>query len=324
MTFSIIIAAYNVAPYIKKAIDSCINQIEIDENEYEIIVIDDGSKDDTGKIIDEYNHITNMHIVHQQNKGLSGTRNYGVTISKGDFIIYLDGDDWLLPNTLSSLRRNTANADLIVFPMTYWYSQGNQIVSSYGLDENTIYSSYEFISKTIGRQKLNIIPAPCKCYKKSVLIENKQKFIEGILHEDNPYFADTIKNFHKIIYINEGYYMYRQHRVGSITNNHTIQNFIGVIDGNKHILKTWQCSNKYINYMVSSINIFQVILKYEQIEDTHIVINHYRRIKERWTALKQILNFPFIPKAIIRHLLFLIDPWILMKITSLYYKKTAK
>lgn len=321
MIFSIIIAAYNVAPYIKKTIDSCLNQVGICKNEYEIIVIDDGAKDDTGIIIDKYQEESNVRIVHQQNSGLSETRNKGVEIANGEFILYLDGDDWLLSDALSSLKGKINEADLIVFPMTYWYPNGDMRVKSYGLKEDFIYTSMEFLKETIGHQKLNIIPAPCKCYRRSILLEYKQKFIPGILHEDNPYFADTVKNFHKIVYIDKGLYIYRQQREGSITNFQSIRNFNGVVEGNKHILNIWGCTNKYINYMVSCTNVFQVILKYNHFEDVNVVISHYRSIAEKWIAIKQLLNYPYIPKAIIRHLLFLIDPWLLLKFITLFKKR---
>lgn len=317
MTFSIIIAAYNVAPYISKAIESCINQQDIDKKEYEIIIIDDGSTDDTGKIIDNYRNTPNTQIVHKQNGGLSNTRNYGVGLSKGDFIFFLDGDDWLLPNALCTVKSKTNQVDLIVFPMVYWYPDKKEQVESYNLKENFIYTSNLFLKETLGKQKLNIIPAPCKCYRKSILLENRQSFIENILHEDNPYFADTMKNFDKIAYIDKGIYAYRQQRKDSITNSHTLRNFNGVVTGNKYILSIWGYSNKYINYMVSSTNIFQVIIKYDDPKDQAIAISYFRGVQEKRTAIKQIFNFPFIPKAILRHILLIIDPKLLVKVIDI-------
>lgn len=321
MTFSIIIAAYNVAPYINRAIESCVRQSNIEQTEYEVIVIDDGSKDDTGIIIDQYKSHPNIRIVHQPNGGLSKTRNIGVEMARGEFILYLDGDDWFVPETLSLLKRKITNVDLIVFPMIYWYSQNEYVVRSYGLHTGIVYTSSQFLKKTLGCQQLNIIPAPNKCYRRTVLIENRQRFLEDILHEDNPYFADTVKNFHRITYIDVGLYIYRQLREGSITRTHTIRNYQGIVLGNKYILGKWGCSNKYINYMVSCTNVFQVILKYEHHEDINEVIKHYRQIDEKWTAIKQLFKFPFIPKAIVRHFLLLVDPWILMNFCKLYYKK---
>lgn len=321
MTFSIIVAAYNVETYICQALDSCINQHGISTDDYEILAIDDGSTDDTGAIMDRYAAVSNVQVIHKPNGGLSNTRNYGVDIAKGDYIIYLDGDDWLLPDALYSLKSITKDADLIVFPMTYWYPDGKEIVKSYRLKENAILTQKEFLKFTLGRQLLNIIPAPCKCYRRKTLIDCNQRFIEGILHEDNPYFADTARNFSRIAYIDRGIYVYRQQREGSITNTHYFRHCQGVIDGNRHILKTWGCRNRFINYMVSSTNVFEVILEYADPADQKAAIKHFRSPREKWIAFKYLFNFPFIPKAYIRNLLLLVDPRFLIKFLSCYYTK---
>lgn len=321
MTFSIIIAAYNVASYISRTIESCISQINIDKREYEVIVIDDGSKDDTGAIIDQYNSLSNLRIVHQPNGGLSRTRNVGIEMARGEFVLFLDGDDWFIPETLSLLKQKITNVDLVIFPMVYWYSRDENVVRHYGLHAGVIYTPSQFLKNTLGCQQLNIIPAPNKCYKRSILIENRQLFLEGILHEDNPYFADTVKNFKRITYIDIGLYVYRQLREGSITRTHTLRNFKGIVLGNEYILKKWGCANKYINYMVSCSNVFQVILKYDCREDVNEVMKHYRQFDVKWTAFKQLFKYPFIPKAIVRHILLLMDPWLLRMFCKLYYKK---
>ena len=314
MLFSIIIAAYNVESFIRQAIDSCLNQTGIDKDEYELIVIDDGAKDNTPSIIDEYKGLPNVNIVHKENGGLSNTRNRGVELAKGDFVLFLDGDDWLKPEALSLLKTKTTIADLIVFPMTYWYPQKGEVVKSFGLREGVVFGKKVFLKETLGRQKLNIIPAPCKCYRRSILTEHNQHFVEGILHEDNPFFAETAKNFDKITYIESGIYVYRQQREGSITNSHTLRNFRGVVEGNKHILDVWGFSNRYINYMVSSASVFQVILEYNNPADADVVMRHYRGAKEKWIALKQIVRFPLIPNAMVRNILLIIDPMLLLKV----------
>lgn len=313
MLFSIIIAAYNVGSYIRQAIDSCINQTGIDKDEYELIVIDDGAKDNTPAIIDEYKGVPNVNIVHKENKGLSNTRNCGVELAKGDFVLFLDGDDWLKPEALSLLKSKTTIADLILYPMTYWYPEKGEVVKSFGLCEGIVFGREMFLKETLGRQKLNIIPAPCKCYRRAILTEHNQRFVEGILHEDNPYFAETAKNFDRITYIESGIYVYRQEREGSITNSHTLRNFRGVVEGNKRILDVWGFSNRYINYMVSSVSVFQVILEYNNPADADVVMHHYRSAKEKWIALKQIVRFPLILNAMARHILLLIDPMLLLK-----------
>lgn len=110
---SIVIPAYNVEGYIKKTIDSCLNQTFDD---YEIIVVDDGSKDNTGAIIDKYaTENRNVRAIHQENGGVMSARLKGVEHSQGEWVTFLDGDDRLPTNSLDILY-NTAidnNVDLV-------------------------------------------------------------------------------------------------------------------------------------------------------------------------------------------------------------------
>ena len=95
MLISVIIPAYNVSFYIRKCLDSVINQTYTN---LEIIIVDDGSTDSTGAICDEYMSLDNrITVVHQNNAGLSVARNVGLDIAKGDFIAFLDSDDWISP-----------------------------------------------------------------------------------------------------------------------------------------------------------------------------------------------------------------------------------
>lgn len=321
MTFSIIIAAYNIAPYIRQAVDSCIHQVGFSSNEYEVIIIDDGSTDATSNIVDEYSSLPFVRVQHQQNKGLSGTRNAGIQLAQGEFILFLDGDDWLHPSALNYLSKRLDQADLIVFPMVYFYSQDKVLVRPYDLDSVCIFNSSVFLRDTLGHTHLHIIPAPCKCYKRSILLESRQFFIEGILHEDNPFFAATAYNFNRIAYINEGLYFYRQNRDGSITNSQTIRNFNGVKAGNESILELWGFANKYINYMVSCVNVFQVIMNYNDPHEVKIPLSFYSSFSQRKIAFRQLLNYPFIPKALIRHLMLLLSPVLLRKLISFLYTR---
>ena len=71
--------------------------------------------------------------------------------------------------------------------------------------------------------------------------------------------------------------------------------------------------------MVSSTNVFQIIMKYDNPKDQAIAISYYRGVKEKWTAIKQLFNFPFIPKAILRHILLIIDPKLLLKVINILH-----
>ena len=91
MKLSIIIPAYNAQRFIKRCINSIINY----EYDYEIIIINDGSTDGTKNVIDNYKHYFNIRCYDQDNKGLSETRNRGINLAKGDYILFLDSDDFI-------------------------------------------------------------------------------------------------------------------------------------------------------------------------------------------------------------------------------------
>lgn len=103
--FSIIVPLYNKAPYVRRALDSIISQTYTD---WELIIVDDGSTDNSAAICEEYlkniKHQTSR-IIHQQNAGVASARNNGVKASKGDYVAFLDADDWWEPNFLDEIDK---------------------------------------------------------------------------------------------------------------------------------------------------------------------------------------------------------------------------
>lgn len=105
MKVSVIIPAYNVAPYIENTIKSVIKQTFDD---FEVIAVDDGSKDNTGEICDQLCSIySKLRVIHQENGGVSAARRHGLEKSKGEWIMFLDGDDILPSDSLSVLYAHT-------------------------------------------------------------------------------------------------------------------------------------------------------------------------------------------------------------------------
>lgn len=113
--FSLILPIYNVAPYLKRCMDSILSQ---NFKDYEIILVDDGSTDDSPKICDAYaQNLSNVRVIHKTNGGLSSARNAGLEIARGEYIWWIDSDDWIEPGALEQLHIATCKEkpDVIKF-----------------------------------------------------------------------------------------------------------------------------------------------------------------------------------------------------------------
>lgn len=119
MKLSIIVPVYNVADYLPKCLDSLLAQ-DLPQNEYEIIVVNDGSTDDSGEIAKQYaEKYVNIILINQENQGLSGARNTGIQYAKGDYIQFVDSDDYLEENVLGGLMKQAQEEKLDVLRFKY-------------------------------------------------------------------------------------------------------------------------------------------------------------------------------------------------------------
>ena len=127
-TVTIYITNYNYGKYIDNAIQSVLSQTYID---YELIIIDDGSNDDSKEIINNYEKKQNVFVVFQKNKGLNVSNNVALSLARGKFIVRLDADDYFAPQAIdlmvSELERNPDYA--LVFPDYYLIDEGGEIFS---------------------------------------------------------------------------------------------------------------------------------------------------------------------------------------------------
>ena len=117
MKLSIIVPIYNVAPYLRNCVDSLLAQ---DISDYEIILVDDGSPDECPQICDQHaEQYSNIKVMHQANAGLSAARNSGIKVATGDYIMFVDSDDYLQPNVLGTLMEQVERDDLDVLRFRY-------------------------------------------------------------------------------------------------------------------------------------------------------------------------------------------------------------
>ena len=132
MQFSIVIPVYNVAPYLRECVDSVLAQNSTD---YEIILVDDGSTDNSPAICDEYaEKYSQIKVIHKTNGGLSDARNFGIKKAQGDYLMFLDSDDfWNRENVLLDLHNiiKENNPDLIIHELSSFYNSEKIILRKF-------------------------------------------------------------------------------------------------------------------------------------------------------------------------------------------------
>lgn len=215
---SVIVPVYNVSQYLRKCIDSILEQ---DYKNFEIILINDGSTDDSGKICDEYaEKYKNINVYHQKNGGISSARNLGVSKVTGKYISFVDSDDFVMKDFLSSMHSNLKNNNVDISCCgSYEYFNKNKITNSNYIN---IEQKYE---KDEAQKYLNIIGyfncGPWnKLYKREVF--DGIIFPVGKKSEDMYVMHKLINNAKNgLYYSSEPKYFYRQ-REGSITNTSNI------------------------------------------------------------------------------------------------------
>ncbi len=179
---SVIIPIYNVEKYLSRCLESIINQTYRD---MEIILVDDGSTDESGRVCDEYAQKDSRIVVyHKTNGGLSDARNYGIDRAKGDLLTFVDSDDWVSLNYVEVLVNGITsnNADISIINTVETDENNNQITKYCNEDIKVREYSAKDALKVIFSQNEFNTSAWAKMYKKHIFSE--YRFTKGILYED--------------------------------------------------------------------------------------------------------------------------------------------
>lgn len=180
---SIIVPVYNVEHELSRCVDSILNQ---SYSNIEVILVDDGSTDRCPSICDAFvMKDRRVRVIHKPNGGLSSARNAGLREASGEWILYVDSDDYILNDSCERLIAVGAkyDCDIVSADAIREFNGGREYMVHGSLAEGKCYPSRDFIIKTVKPCEW-YAPAWLNLYKRSFLIENNLFFVEGLLHED--------------------------------------------------------------------------------------------------------------------------------------------
>jgi len=256
---SIIVPVYGVEQFIRKCIKSIMNQTY---KNIEIILVDDGSDDNCGKICDAFSKMDDRIIViHQENKGLCAARNAGLNIASGKYIGFIDSDDWILPDMYEYLYKNLKRYNADITACTYFRIKNKKRTRVATDGEVKIFNSDEAIKNIVETFELRTVFWN-KLFKKEIF--NDIKFPEGKVFEGTNMMHLVLQKTEKVVLLPNAKYYYRDNAT-SIINTDNIKNSVDYVLGfikryNELIEKYPNLKEKMINDVIkNSINLLEVL-----------------------------------------------------------------
>ena len=216
-TIAIVVPVFNVENYVEQTLESIKNQLSSPD---EVIIINDGSTDNSSQIINNYNNEEGWRIIHKNNEGLGLTRNYGRSIAKSEYIYFLDSDDIVKNNLILRLReiiQQNDQPDMILFSGET-FNNDNSLTSKINL-KFSFHGNYSRNSSLITKlfKKKEILPQASRYITKVKLWSNNNLSYPKGIAEDEAVFFPLLALSEKIVIIQEVLYMYRIGRKDSIT-----------------------------------------------------------------------------------------------------------
>ncbi|MBO6087985.1 glycosyltransferase [bacterium] len=311
MKLSIIIPVYNLEQYIPKCLDSIVSQSFKD---YEIICINDGSTDNSLEVLNRYKD--KIIIIDKENEGSGVARNVGIDRAKGEYILFVDGDDWLEENVLEKMvsKIDELTADILFFGGLSYYQSASPSHSEKELykGRNGGYSKNKFPKKYLNRVfsskdiKKDIFKFPStpwsKLYRRDFLLRNNIRFQNIKVGQDQLPFFHSMITANRIAILPENLYCYRKNRKGSAMTVKKKKNFspIYVFYGIEGLLTKldkleeykYIFANRYFSKATSWLGKFQDNLKDEYFEEYIKLLSHLKNNypKGWWTKFNPQKN----------------------------------
>lgn len=248
MKLSIIIPIYNVERYIDRCLKSCVQQ-DIAISEYEIIIVNDGTPDNSMEVVQKYAlSYSNIVIVEQENKGLSEARNTGLRMAKGDYVWFVDSDDYIETNCLQAITDQIFDRELdaLQIPIFKVCHEDKTCPYDYSKLDKNVYCGKELLSRSQYKY-----PAQFTLYKRLFLSKNKLYFFPNIYHEDMDFSPRAYFFAQRVGFYASPVYYYEQGNSSSIMHNRSIKRAFDMI----HIIQrhiTFLAENSNTTIVLSS------------------------------------------------------------------------
>lgn len=248
LKISIIVAAYNVEQYIDRCLESLTTQ-DISINDYEIIIINDGSTDNTLKLISDWElKYRNISVISQENKGQSSARNLALRKALGEYIFFVDSDDYIDSNCLGRLIANINNVDILRFNFY------DSCVQSFQGEYHKMYNGIEVFEYCYG------IWSPCmQIFRKEYLLSNNFYFVEGMTSEDAELLPRVYLKANSVVVVPDKIYHYVYNPVSTTKQRkYNFERVFKRIDSQLKVLES--CSVLMKNYKAN----VKVLLKLDE------------------------------------------------------------
>ena len=278
---SVIVPIYNVEKYLEKCIESIINQTY---RNLEIILVDDGSLDNSGAICDEYaKRDKRIRVIHKENGGLSDARNAGINVAKGEYIGFIDGDDYIdvsmYEKLIEALIAN--NTDMSICNFRYVDEKGEKVAKEEFPIQNSVVEGNDILKKDMFENNYWYwVVAWNKLYKKEIF--EKLRFPKGKVHEDEFIIHHVLYN-RTLVGISDCLINYVQ-RSGSIMSNNSN---IKIFDKAEAIINR---ANFYIENNIDNILIYRTLMSaITTLADQYYICNNNLK-KNRYKSIKETIN----------------------------------
>lgn len=270
---SFIIPVYNVEKYLCECIDSIVNQIK---SECEIILINDGSTDSSGKICDEYDKkYSFVKTFHKENTGVADSRNFGLKHAVGKYVAFVDSDDFIAEQAINKIIDwiNEYSADLCFLNAVKWYSNSKEEKVDTLFDRDKIFNkeSEEVLYYLATMEKY---PGSCwgKLFRREFLLEYNILFPSKRKHgEDLTFVRKVLLNANSFDYLPLIFYKYRQGRKESVTHSINVTSFLEL---SKFVIESLEECDSFKGKSIKKYESFMSFVGYEY----GIMLYHYSRL----------------------------------------------